>query len=137
MSNQRTKTIESIHGPVEVEVVDCDSCGTTVRADATVPFTLGDREGVACENCYDDGPISFPDWRWTELIPTFHGMGTDEDGNDAWFLIGMFPLAAIIAAIVILFEDNDDIKAGAIGFAWACWGMILWGLLLAAVVMLA
>jgi len=55
------KTVDTPYGETTIEVVECDSCGNTVSKDDTVEFTLGDREGRACEHCYDSGPVSFPE----------------------------------------------------------------------------
>jgi hypothetical protein len=59
-----THTAATAYGEVEVEVVECSSCGTTVARDTAEPFTIGEdpavREGWACEHCADDGPAGFP-----------------------------------------------------------------------------
>lgn len=58
--NARTETVETVHGEVEVEVADCDSCGNTAKAEDMVKFHIGDREGLACRICEDEGPVEFP-----------------------------------------------------------------------------
>lgn len=55
-----TKTVQTAYGETTIEVVECDSCGAEVAKDDALEFTLGEREGRACEHCYDSGPISFP-----------------------------------------------------------------------------
>jgi len=55
-----TETIETQYGTVEVETVTCDSCGQRIGKEEAHDFTIGDREGYACDHCVDDGPISFP-----------------------------------------------------------------------------
>jgi len=55
-----TETIQTAYGDVEIETVDCDSCGQTIGKDDANEFTLSDREGHACDHCVDNGPISFP-----------------------------------------------------------------------------
>jgi len=55
-----TETIETQYGTVEVETVTCDSCGQRIGKEEAHDFTIGDREGYACDHCVDDGPLSFP-----------------------------------------------------------------------------
>jgi hypothetical protein len=59
-----THTAATAYGEVEVEVVECSSCGAKVARDSAEPFTIGEdpivREGWACEHCADDGPAGFP-----------------------------------------------------------------------------
>lgn len=56
-----TREAETAHGRIEYETVKCDSCGNEVLPDDTVDFKIGSREGVACEHCHEEGPLSFPD----------------------------------------------------------------------------
>jgi len=56
----KTETIETQYGTVEVETVECDSCGQRIGKEEAHDFTIGDRDGYACAHCVDDGPISFP-----------------------------------------------------------------------------
>jgi len=56
-----TKTVETEYGTAEIEVVDCDSCGNTVGKEQATQFTIGDREGWACEYCEKNGPLTFPE----------------------------------------------------------------------------
>lgn len=53
-------TIDTPYGEATIETYDCDSCGNTVAYENTVPFTIGNTEGRACEHCEEKGPISFP-----------------------------------------------------------------------------
>lgn len=76
----RTEEAQTIHGSIEYEVVECDSCGQTTRKENAKRFIIGDIEkttgilyssggyrvtgktadGWACETCYNEGPIRFP-----------------------------------------------------------------------------
>jgi hypothetical protein len=59
-----THTAATAYGEVEIEVVECASCGTTVARDSAEPFRIGEdpavREGWACEHCATEGPAGFP-----------------------------------------------------------------------------
>ena len=60
MTNTETRQAATVHGEVEYEVVECDSCGAEILADEANDFTIGDREGVACDLCVGEGPSDFP-----------------------------------------------------------------------------
>lgn len=47
------------HGDIKYEVVECSSCGEEVRKKHATEFTLGDRDGWACDWCTENGPIEF------------------------------------------------------------------------------
>jgi hypothetical protein len=82
MTDTETRQAATVHGEVEYEVVECDSCGTEILADEANDFTIGDRVGVACDLCVEKGPSGFPMsdgeslftiWRialWPLLAPT-------------------------------------------------------------------
>jgi len=59
-----THTAATAYGEIEVEVVECASCGAEVARDSAEPFTIGEdpvvREGWACEHCATEGPADFP-----------------------------------------------------------------------------
>lgn len=55
-----TETIQTVYGDVEIPVVQCDSCGDTIAKDDANEFTIGNRNGYACDYCADTGPINFP-----------------------------------------------------------------------------
>ena len=123
MANQRTETVHSEYGEVEVEVVDCDSCNNTVAKEDTVPFTIGDRDGLACRHCEREGPVSFPrkvlDWG-------LHRLGTDPDGDPIiaaffapwlYFLLGLFGL---------LGEEDLEFYNG---FGWATITYFSWAVI--------
>ena len=65
-----TETVDTLYGTVEIETVDCDSCGTTIAREEAYPFRIGEetataagcvREGYACPVCGDEGPAGFPE----------------------------------------------------------------------------
>lgn len=59
-----THTAATAYGEVEIEVVECASCGAEVAKADAEPFTIGDDtvicEGWACEICADIGPADYP-----------------------------------------------------------------------------
>ena len=102
------KTVDTPYGETTIEVVECDSCGNTVSKNDTVEFTLGDRTGRACEHCYDNGPISFPE-RVTEwALPSDEINGTS---HGLLFHIALYPLDAPIE-IVAGFTGDDEFAQG-------------------------
>ena len=66
MSEPTEKSVSTPYGETTIDVIECDSCGNEVALDETVEFTLGDREGRACQHCYEEGPVSFPNMIITE-----------------------------------------------------------------------
>ena len=82
MSETKTETVATQFGNVEVETVDCDSCGATIKKENAKKFVIGDfdetvntkstsrvsyrfeegtaNDGWACEYCRDEGPASYP-----------------------------------------------------------------------------
>ena len=67
-----TKEIQTEYGTVEVETVECDSCGNTIGKEEAYRFAMdstapnkrmndAERSGYACSLCVDNGPISFPE----------------------------------------------------------------------------
>jgi len=57
----QTETIHTAYGDVEVETVECSSCGEKIAKDDAKDFTIGSRSGYACSYCEKNGPISFPE----------------------------------------------------------------------------
>jgi hypothetical protein len=115
MSTQ-TETIETAYGDVQVELVECDSCGNRVKKEETVPFEIGDRQGRACEYCEEDGPMSFPERvRLSEEEPLF----------TAALMVAFAPLGV---ALTLLLLTEDDISDGAPMAAGMGIGGVLWTL---------
>ena len=83
MSEPTEKSVSTPYGETTIEVIECDSCGNEVALDETVEFTLGDREGRACQHCYEEGPVSYPDKVITE---------GPENPSEIVFLAILFPL---------------------------------------------
>lgn len=88
MNDTETETIQTVYGDVDAEVVECDSCGITVLEEDAKKFTIGDREGWACETCEDTGPAEFP-----EFEPV---VGWNIPGILMMSLL--FPVSALVAA---------------------------------------
>lgn len=121
-----THTAATAYGEVEIEVVECASCGTTVARDSAEPFRIGDpvvREGWACEHCTDDGPADFPRPEpipfpvLAGLAPMLAVIGTgaalDPDTElpttDRWYLAGVYGTlltGAILGALWLLFSGS-------------------------------
>jgi hypothetical protein len=96
-----TKTVQTPYGDTTIDVVECDSCGAEVAKDDALEFTLGDRTGWACEHCYDNGPISFPEkvTEWTTP--------TDASGRNPAAYIALYPIFVFFVALDSMYEDND------------------------------
>ncbi len=95
--NVQTETVETAYGDVEVELAECDSCGNQVRVEDTVEFTIGNREGLACEYCRDEGPMSFPER---------HGIDVETGPDLFGFVIPLSPLMA--GAILYTLDEDTD-----------------------------
>jgi len=108
-----TETIQTQYGETEIQVYDCDSCGNRVAYDETVEFTLGDRQGRACEVCADEGPVSFPPSVDILLQPA----------EDPLFCIVVWPLMFIFGTLDLAFGSAaDTISEMATGIL----GTLLW-----------
>jgi hypothetical protein len=102
----KTETVQTAYGETEIEVVECDSCGTTISTEQAREFTLGDREGHACEHCVDEGPISFPS-RYGPL-----NMGKTDEGG---FLRFLFWAPVVIPLTMMLGPVENDLPDEAMG----------------------
>jgi len=111
-----TETVQTTYGDVEIDVVDCDSCGNRVAKDDTVEFTIGDREGRACRHCEGEGPVSFP----TRSI---------DYAERLWkpWLIGLGIICGPLATPLMLlgYLDEGDTEAGVYVLGTIAGG--LWG----------
>jgi len=103
-----TKTVQTPYGDTTIEVVECDSCGAEVAKDDALEFTLGDRNGWACEHCYDNGPVSFPEKVREWSSPS------DEVNRDSYGLLFHTLLYPLFAPMWILdaFASNDEFTQG-------------------------
>jgi len=110
-----TKTAETVHGSIEYQTIECDSCGNETVVDDAKDFQIGDREGKACEHCYQNGPISFPE----KVKNKARDRITQGDG-DMTFGVLAFPLTAFI---FIIMANRQDWQRG---YALASLGAILW-----------
>lgn len=95
MSETTTQTVETAHGTVEYETVACDSCGQEIHEDDAREFTIGDREGVACEHCVDEGPAEFP------------ALDRDFDGLINPTMVGLHPLLVAFGYILWSIEPES------------------------------
>jgi len=126
-NNVETEIVQSQYGDVEIEVVDCDSCGNRVAKEDTVPFSIGSREGLACKHCEQEGPVSFPQKvrEWT--LPSEQKNG---ETFGLGFYIGLFPLTFPITFLDGL-KGYDDFAEG---YATAVITLAVLGLLIYGVV---
>jgi len=110
-----THTAATAYGEVEIEVVECASCGTTVARDSAEPFTIGEepvvREGWACEHCADDGPAGFPVDRMS-------------DPNESLSAVAMWPVLFPFGTVHVLVGTrvSDEIRPYIAG----CLGTLVW-----------
>ena len=125
------ETVETVYGSVEVDTVDCDSCGETILRDGAYRFGMDtspnkrmndvEYNGYACEHCAKVGPASFPE----------RVVSSDRDSvslREALMLIVWFPIASPIISLLILVDGprKNDVASG---YAYAFIGLLLWGLL--------
>ena len=94
----KTETVATQYGETTIEVVDCDSCGTTIAKDDASEFTLGDRDGWACQHCVDDGPLSFPEKieKWALPYDTTHEGSKVGLGFFLSMAVFMLPVGTVI-----------------------------------------
>jgi hypothetical protein len=116
--SKQTHTVDTAYGQTTIETYECDSCGTKVRYDETVEFTIGEREGRACNHCEANGPISVPKKVARISLPSSLSL----------FFIAGFPILGPLTAL-IAFVDGDDF-ARAFTLGWTT--LLLWGFLLLA-----
>ncbi len=89
-STTDTRTVQTVHGDVDYETVECASCGTDTLQRVAKRFVMGEqvdrnhwshrnviriefddhtiREGWACEYCYESGPAGYPNSRLGVLV---------------------------------------------------------------------
>jgi len=108
-----TETIQTQYGDVEIETVDCDSCGQTIAKEDANDFTLGHRDGYACDHCVDNGPISFPPTVDVILEPS----------EDYFFAVAFWPILFAFGTMDVLSGKTHDRgkewHTGAVGtFLW-------------------
>ena len=116
-----TEIIQTAYGGVEIETVDCDSCGQTIGKDNANEFTLSDREGHACDHCVDNGPISFP--------PSVDIAIKGHSAEMPLTFIAMWPLFMIPTLATTIFDDNEPAKEFTVGsiatFIWTTLPLLL------------
>jgi len=130
MTDTRTKTELRT---VEVEVQDCDSCGNEAPVEEMAPFTIGEREGVACPHCVDEGPVEFPSRTVKSTIRALAQGENDKDVAEDLFLAVIFPVSTPIALLMAL---NGELNNRGFGYLSGVLGALLW-VGIAVVVMLA
>jgi len=120
------QTAVTAHGEVEYEVVKCDSCGNMVLPENTAEFTIGDREGVACEHCVDEGPASFPGSTYNKLLYPY---SRTNETYTLWWHVLILPLMVILTPLLI----GDDVSDYAQGHGMAIMSVLIWACALGAV----
>jgi hypothetical protein len=115
-----TETVQTQYGSVEIETVECDSCGDTIAKDDAYRFAMdndapnkqmnnAERNGYACEICVDEGPAGFVPDRWEFKAQM-----------DWLFGIVLWPIVFMFSVI----ESGN--KEAAAEYAVATVGAILW-----------
>ena len=123
MKMSKTKTTTTAHGEVQYKVVECDSCGANIMEGDEYEFTIGDRNGVACEHCVNEGPASFPEKTYEWSINNLSW-----DGKvDFLVILLLFPLLVPVSLIIAPTNSADDWDKG---YATACFSAVLWALLI-------
>ena len=128
----RNETVETVYGSVEVDTVECDSCGDTILRDGAYRFGMSTNthkkinhskyNGYACEHCADVGPASFPGQE----------VSSDEDKMPilaALMLIVLYPFLAPFVSLVCIVDRpfKDDVVSG---YMYSFLATIFWGGLL-------
>lgn len=122
MSEPQEHTVNTQFGEATVEIYECDSCGTDVAYENTVPFTIADREGRACEHCAETGPIGFPQRTIEWVLPRDESTSAEEG-------LGLFFFAAPIILPVATFVGFRNGPQFTQGYATAVVTLLLWVLL--------
>jgi len=110
-----THTAATAYGEVEIEVVECASCGAEVARDSAEPFTIGEdpavRQGWACEHCAAEGPAGFPVDRMN-------------DPNGSLSAVALWPLLFPFGTVHVLVGTgvSDKIRPYIAG----CLGTLVW-----------
>jgi len=125
------ETVETVYGSVEVDTVECESCGETILREDAYRFGMSTNpykkinestyNGYACEHCANIGPASFP-----ERVASSEGDSVSP--ADKLILTVCFPVLAPTIFIRILTDARIENNV-AIGYMYAFIGMLLWGLL--------
>ena len=110
----KTETIETQYGTVEVETVECDSCGQRIGKEEAHDFTIGDRDGYACSHCVDNGPISFP--------PSVDVSVKGRPVEMFYSFILLYPLFMLPTIAEVLFGSSEAAKEFFVGSV----GAIVW-----------
>ena len=115
-----TKTTPTPYGEIEFETVECDSCGDELLEKNAKEFTIGDREGLACEYCTENGPIDFPGPRNLTIGPFL-------------LCVALWPLVTWWILQEVPDDTNNDAKFYFVGVVG---GLIYGGLFAAGVIYL-
>jgi len=116
MSKTETQQVETRYGSLNVETIECDSCGDTMLKEDANTFTIGERTGHACDYCVREGPISFPKRVREYALPR------DEDGEFWTYLIAAPAFCSLVVSLA-LFTDVDEFVTG---YFIAIVSVILW-----------
>ena len=118
----QTQTITTEYGDVQVETVECDSCGNTIARDAAHEFTIGSRDGHACDYCVENGPISFPEKVYRLTTPTDELPSPHDADLGLLFHLGVAPLILPIQTFLGVYDGNEFEQ----GYATAIITILLW-----------
>jgi len=138
MSDPESHTVSTQYGETTIDVYECDSCGNTVAHENTVKFTLGDREGRACEHCADTGPIGFLErivnWSLPKRVVNW-SFSKDKEPDEESGVVLFIVLAPIVLplATIVGFRDGPPFIQG---YAMAVLTLLVWVFLPLAVYLL-
>lgn len=143
MSEPETRTAQTVHGPVEYEVVQCDSCEQWCRKEDAERFYIADVDadveekgiplavfrnvfthGWACPICREGGPIGFPGSGEDNDSGSKRHV-TDEDVKLGWGLALIAPfIVPIHVALYLHPTEEHEPKWDLQGSGMI--GMLLW-----------
>ena len=114
------ETVETVYGSVEVDTVECDSCGDTILRDDAYRFRMGppsnkgmssvEYNGYACEHCAEVGPASFPERAIEYTLPR-------DEWGDFWIYLIAAPVFFPALVLGALFSDDEFITGYFIAIA--------------------
>ena len=120
------ETVETVYGSVEVDTVECESCGETILREDGYRFGMSTNphkkindskyNGYACEHCASVGPASFPERLREYALPR------GENGL-FWGYVITAPALCPIVVSEALFTDVDEFYSG---YFIAIVSVILW-----------
>lgn len=109
------KIVHTAYGDIEIDVVECASCGNEVAKKDAVDFVIGDQEKLACQHCAEEGPINFPSQRKKFSIKN----------KDGFILMSVLfaPVFIPISTLIGISNQSNDFSEG---YATAVLSILTW-----------